>query len=1171
MKKNAMRKNLSQSILKSFGRYLAIIMIIALGASMFVGLLMTKFDMVATGQQYMNEQNMFDLRLISDYGWDIEHVQQIAQMDGVVDAEGVIYLDAVASLGDVQDNAVFRFYAIPERMNRIVLRGGRMPETPDECLVDGFMYGEELIGMQVEISNANEETTLDSFLSKTFTVVGIVSSPLYMDMNRGNTSIGSGSLTTYFYAPAEAFDLDYYVEINVTIPGDFDVYTDAYNDAMASAADKLEPMVTPLVEERHQHVYDDAMAEYEDGLKEYEDGLKEYEEEKAKALKELEDAYQELLDAEDQIAENEELLAYSQYKIDMGWEEVKAGRKQLEDARKQYEDAKAEIDHASVEAMKVLNEEKTALTQKIAGIDSELETVNEQLRQIQDSEQVYDETIAEFDRKISEYDQSIAQLGGRIQAAGEAIAEAEKALNDLPPETPQQIVDRAEQTIVELKNQKTAYETQRAQEIEARELLKQERENYVNSIGGNTAMNAQKQALLERKDQLLADKSYNQTRLDAVELMLENYDSAMKAVMDELAAAEAQIKDAENQIEDGRRQLLDGQKALDDGRKELEDAKVELADGWVEYEDGKLEAEEEFAKAEADLEEAKLLLDDAWDTIMAMDEPTIYVLDRNSNVGYGSLDSASDIVAGVSRVLPAFFLLVAALVCITTMTRMIDEERTQIGTLKALGYSNGAIISKYLIYAGSGAVIGCGLGVIVGSMAFPAILWEAYKIMLYITDDIVLQFNWWLCIAVVLAYTLVMLLVTWYCCRRTLEEEPAELIRPKAPEAGKKIFLEYLPFWHRISFLNKVTIRNIFRYRQRLAMMLVGIGGCTALLLTGFGLRDSIVNVVDFQFENVTVYDMTVYFSEDQTQEQQERFVKLTDDYVENVMFYNQISAELEYDNQVKELYLMTADSEIQEFVAFKNGDEQLDLPDVGEVLLTVGVTENMGISVGDRILMRNADMEQLELTVSGIYNNHVNNYAVLNPETIEDQWGRTPEKQMALIQVKQGHDVYEASTGITGLSGVQNVSISQDLADMVGSMMDALDLVIWVIVVCAGLLAVIVLYNLTNININERIREIATIKVLGFNASETAAYVFKENISLTVIGAGFGLGLGYLLLLFVMQQIKIDMVWFKAIVMTPSYIWSVALTMLSACIVNFVFYFKLDKINMAEALKSVE
>ena len=1156
MKKNAMRKNLSQSILKSFGRYLAIIMIIALGSSLFVGLLMTKYDMVATGQKYMDEQNMFDLRLVSPYGWDPEHVEEIAQMDGVGDAEGVRYVDAMANLGTVHENVAFRFCSIPERITRISLRGGRLPQSPDECLADGYMFSDEILGMQVEVTDANEEDTLDVFTRKTFTVVGVVASPLYMDMNRGNTTIGNGSLSSFFYVPEEAFDMDYYVEIGVTIPGDFDVYTDAYNDAMESTADRLEPQVTELVVDRYHEIYNEAVAEYEDGVREYEDGLKEYEEEKADALQELEDAYQELLEAEDTIAENEQLLDRSQVLIDSGWKDLEAGKKELEEGWKQFQDAKATIDEASVAAIQALEEEKSALVASIADIDAQLAQVEAQLRELED------EDLPD----TAELDTQIAELGGRIDAVTDAIQAAREALEMMQdnPDTPQEMIDRAQQALSELEVQKADYEAQR-------QALIDQRNEILNSGTENPETDAQREALLAQRDQLLSDRSYYTTRLDVVQLALDNADTAMVELMKTLASYEAELNAGEQQLVDGREQLLEAQKSLNDGRKQLEDAKIELADGWVEYEDGKAEAEEEFAKAEAELEDAKLKLEDAWDTIQDMDEPTVYLMDRNSNVGYGSLDSASDIVAGVSRVLPAFFLLVASLVCITTMTRMIDEERTQIGTLKALGYSSREIISKYLIYAGSGAVIGCGLGVIAGSMVFPAILWEAYKIMLYITDDIVLQFNWALCLIVILAYTVVMMLVTWNCCRKALEEEPAELIRPKAPEAGKKIFLEYLPLWNHISFLNKVTIRNIVRYKQRLAMMMVGIGGCTALLLTGFGLRDSIVNVVDFQFENVTVYDMTVYFSDAQTPQQQERFEKLTDDCVKNVMFFNQISAELEHDNQVKEIYLMTADREIGEFVNFKQGETRLPLPGLNEVLLTVGVTENMGIRVGDRIIMRNADMEELELTVSGIYDNHVNNYAVISPETVQAQWNRTPEEQMALVQVKDGQDVFLASTVVTGLSGVLNVSISQDLADMVGSMMDALDMVIWVIVFSAGLLAVIVLYNLTNININERIREIATIKVLGFNASETAAYVFKENVSLTVIGAFFGLGLGYLLLAFVMEQIKIDMVWFKTMIMYKSYFWSVLLTILSALVVNFLFYFKLDKINMAEALKSVE
>jgi len=288
-------------------------------------------------------------------------------------------------------------------------------------------------------------------------------------------------------------------------------------------------------------------------------------------------------------------------------------------------------------------------------------------------------------------------------------------------------------------------------------------------------------------------------------------------------------------------------------------------------------------------------------------------------------------------------------------------------------------------------------------------------------------------------------------------------------------------------------------------------------------------------------------------------------------MFYHQSSIDLNFDNHTKEIYLIASGSGLEDFIDLHVGEEAIPLPGVNEVVLSVGVSETMGIEVGDQVQLRNADLQVLDLTVSGIYDNHVYNYAIIVPETIEHQWSETPEMQMAFVKLREGEDPHAASADISALLDVMNVSVSEDLADMVGNMMEALDLVVWVIVFCAGLLAAIVLYNLTNININERIREIATIKVLGFNAAETGAYVFKENLSLSAIGSVVGLGLGYLLLLFVMSQIKIDMVWFKALAMPVSYVLSIALTMLAACVVDFVFYFKLDKINMAEALKSVE
>ena len=1025
MKKSAMQKNLTQSILKSLGRYIAIVAIIALGASLFVGLLMTKADMVATGQRFMDKQNMFDLRLVSSYGWSENSVEAVSKLDGVVDTEGITYLDVIAT-HDADDESVYRFYTIPERVDLVQLLGGRMPENSSECLVDGHGANKKVLGTTVTISTSNDEDTLEAMVHKTYTVVGYVSSPLYMDTNRGTTTVGSGSIKNYIYVPAEGLDIDYFTEIHVTIPGDHAVYTNGYHDAMDAMAKQLEVDIQPVAQQRLDEVVKEAWKEFHEGYQEYATGMKDYKEAKAEAEQELADAEQKLLDGEAEIAENEQLLM--------------DGKVQLEEAYMTL-----------VKSEKTLQEGKRTLANSKA--------------------QAYQQLSESINSLLQDYENMGEDLEGSISGILPKLLEV----------------------------------------------------------------------------------------------------SAMEAVMtSQFAAAEAQLESGEAQIEAAYLELEIREKEIADGFVAVEEAKLELEDGWKEYREGKEEAEGEFLKASRELVDAKFQLDDAKKTILDMTENEVYVLDRTTNMGYNALDNASDIVQGVARVFPAFFLLVAALVCITTMARMVDEERTQIGTLKALGYSNGDIISKYLIYAGSGAIVGCGLGVFLGSVGFPRILWEAYQTMLCIADDIVLKVNWWLCGAVVVTYTAVMLFVTWYCCRKALQEEPAELIRPKAPEAGKKILVEYLPFWDKVSFLNKVTLRNMFRYRQRFAMMLLGIGGCTALLVTGFGLRDSITKVVDYQFRNVTVYDMAVYFDEGQTIEQQQNFLKAYGNRAE-IMFYHQSNFELDHGDQTKEIYLVAADEGVRDYMKFRTGEKELNQPELNEVLLSIGVAKMLDIHVGDQITMRDTDMNRLDLTVSGIYDNYVDNYAVIAPETMETQWGKPVELQMAFVKATDGEDPYGLSADISGEDQVLNVSVSEDLAGMVTSMITALDMVVWVVVLCAGLLAAIVLYNLTNININERIREIATIKVLGFRADETAMYVFKENLALTVIGTVFGLELGYLLLAFVMSNIKIDMVWFKTVVEAPSYLWSALLTLMSAIIVDVIFYFKLDKINMAEALKSVE
>lgn len=1156
MKRNAMRRNLRQSILKSFGRYIAIVMIIALGASMFVGLLMTKSDMVATGQKFMDEMNMFDLRLMNSYGWTQEHLDAVAQMEGVVDAEGILYTDLIVRLDDSTDDVVYRFYAMPEKVNLFDLRGGRMPQAPDECLADGYHVDDSILGTRITVSDTNTEDALDALNQRTYTVVGYVASPLYMDMNRGTTSVGSGSLTNYIYVPGECFELDYYAEINITIPGTFNVYSKEYNDAMDASAQQLERMLQPYADSRLAQVKREALLRYGDGLREYNRGLKEFEDGKRQAQQELKDAEDQLLEAEQQIADSEKQIASGEQQLAAARAELHAGEQELKEGRAQFEELKKNLITPVQSAMAAVQARYDTVKAELDQLDSQVQAVQAQIDAVRESMGEDHRRIEQISNRISELENQIRSLDAQISAA-----QLLRGTLSLMPSLNGDLIAQLDAAIASLNEQLSAAQAEKstleAEYAQISEILEEPL--------------AQLEELEQRRDSLESQRGRLQMAVSSLETTLAGFEAAWAEIDATIAEYEAELIAGEQQIADGWAMVHSMEAKLKEGKIALEEGKLELEQGWIDFEEGRLKMEQELADGELKLADAKEQLDDARTLIDHMNSNDVIVLDRNSNIGYNSLDSASDIVSGVSRVFPAFFLLVAALVCITTMTRMIDEERTQIGTLKALGYSNRAIISKYLFYAGSGAIVGCGLGVLAGSAVFPTILWQAYKIMLYITDGILLWFNWWLCGIVVGAYTLVMLLVTWYCCRRALQEEPAELIRPKAPDPGKKIFLEKLPLWHRISFLNKVTIRNIFRYRQRLAMMMVGIGGCTALLVTGFGLRDSIVNVVDYQFQEVTTYDLSVYFRDHQTEDEQTAFVDDISYGTENILFYHQSSIEIQVGNHTKEIYLIAAGERITEFIDLHCGEETLSTPGMNEVLLSSGVADALDIHVGDGITLRNADMEMLTLTVSGIYDNHVYNYAIVDPSTVESQWGEAPAQQMAFVKVGEDMDVHEISADITSQPDVMNVAVSEDLADMVSNMMDALDLVVIVIVFCAGLLAVIVLYNLTNININERIREIATIKVLGFNAKETAAYIFKENLSLTAIGSLLGLGLGYLLLLFVMSQIRIDMVWFKALVMPASYIWSLLLTMLAACVVDFVFYFKLDKINMAEALKSVE
>lgn len=662
-----------------------------------------------------------------------------------------------------------------------------------------------------------------------------------------------------------------------------------------------------------------------------------------------------------------------------------------------------------------------------------------------------------------------------------------------------------------------------------------------------------------------------------------------------LAETLAQLNDAKNALDEGEAALTEQENQLkaayaaglvDEATYQASMAQIgaskdalaasyaEWQSGMDAYEEGKAEAEDGFAEAEAELSDALAEIEQAEADRDAIEHPEAYTLSRSeSNMGYVSFNNDTNIVEGIAKVFPVFFFLVAALVCMTTMTRLVREQRTQIGVWKALGYGNGKIMGKYMSYAGSAATVGCIGGFIAGTIIFPEVIWTAYGMMYGFAE---LEYVFSLPLATVsLVVSLACSIGTvWLVCRKEMAQMPAQAIRPEAPKAGKRIFLERIPFlWKRFSFLVKVSLRNVFRYKKRFYMMLLGIGGCTALLVAGLGLRDSVQGVASEQFDEITIYDAEVILSDVLHEEERASFLSAHADRLGNVYFLHKSAVTLVADDSVKETNLVVTDGEdISEFwLLFDEDENTLALPQKGEALINRKLSERYGIDTGDSIVLRDDSLKEISVRVSGVYENYIDSYIILSSETYEEGWGKAPEFTTVFANFTDEVDFHEASAEISSDERVSRVTVNADTLESLSKTLTSLDYVVWLVIICAGLLAFIVLFNLTNINITERVREIATIKVLGFHRSESAAYVFRESFMLTGISALVGLLLGKALHAFVMDQIDVDMIRFNVQVSPMSYLLAFVLTMLFAVVVNLAIYGTIEKINMAESLKSVE
>ncbi len=711
-------------------------------------------------------------------------------------------------------------------------------------------------------------------------------------------------------------------------------------------------------------------------------------------------------------------------------------------------------------------------------------------------------------------------------------------------------------------------------------------------------------------DYLMYSEEYN----DFIESRTEEWEeiaeeTALKRHNEIIAEAEAELSDAKSEFEssiaEGKAELDKSAKELADGRKQLEDtkklldaakadidmleayigsnspefkeAKSNYENGVAEYEKALAELEKgeaEYSKGLAEFEEksadGEKEIADAEKEISVLKSPSVYLFDRNTNIGYALFENDSEIVEQVAKVFPIFFILVAALVCMTTMSRMVEEQRTQIGVLKAIGYSEASIMGKFMFYSYSAALMGCIAGFAAGTKLFPSIIWVTYKLM-YIPIDMPYYFDKELAIAAVVVSLLCSAGTTWISCRVELKETAASLMRSKAPKAGKRVLPEYIPFfWNRLKFLHKVSIRNIFRYKGRLFMMVIGIGGCMALLLTGFGIKDSIAGFADTQYNEIQKADSAVFFLDEKYEKIHELLTEETEDFV--MMYHG--SWDLLYDNRVKSIDLEAVEdySDISKFMVFRDIEgNPIAPPEADEALISHSISDRYNVKIGDEITLRDADMRELHFKVTGVFENHTYNLVYTDLENCKNQLGTDILPNKAFINFREGETHGKQAADINKVSGVISVEQFARTRDRMAEMMSSLDYIVLLVIACAAALAFIVIYNLTNINITERQREIATIKVLGFFRRETSAYVLRENIALTIMGILAGIALGIPLHSFVMSQIKVDIVDFSTVIFPQSFLYSAVLTLIFNFIVNLFMEIKLEKINMAESLKSVD
>lgn len=1186
-------KDVLIEIRKSFGRFLSITLIVALGVAFFAGITASAPDMKHTADLHFDQYAVQDLQVYSTLGINQDDLDALKKVKGVEDVQGVFSQDYLTYQNQRELVVKLISWNKDQKLNLPRLMEGRMPQKEDECLIEADSVNNELfgsfrIGDVITLESGDDEPISDTLKTDSFTIVGKAYNPNYLSYEKGTSSIGSGSVDTFIYVPQDVIKADYYTEADLSIKGarKLDTYSDAYFDLIDPVTGEVEKLAKSQISKRKAELQ-----------KELDDKKKEADEKLDDAQKQIDDGHAELekaaADIEEglrQIAENEEKLASSESELSSGWDSYYANKAKVEDGLAQVNSGLAQIHDAQKKlpelqsALASLNQAKSGLEQ-IAQAQSGLNQLDSGIR-----------TLASQILGLEMMDPASPMLPALNAKLQELTDQEKQIISSLslpvtytkvdPPTLPSQPVNPDQpvnpgQTDPENPGQKEEQPDPNNPDnpaenpdpdpdpqppvipaipdpIEIPDVspalakLASQRDAIVSQAGDENAIAANIAQVTAGIDQINALKPQEE-QLNSLKAQLEAGQAQLPAAYDTLISAQ-------NQIDDGKRQLEEAKTTLDEGQKDYDQGLRELLDNERKFKEEKKKADKQIREAQDQIDDLK----GEW-----------IVLDRNSHYSYRDYQSAAERMERIATVFPVFFYLVAALVCMTTMTRMVDEQRSDIGTLKALGYSKMQIAFKYLAYAGLASLLGCVLGLSIGLFVFPAVIFFAWNTM-YNLESIHFVFQPSLMLISSASVTAIVLLATFYSIYRELMEVPSSLMRPKAAKAGKKILLERIPWlWTKLGFMQKVTLRNLFRYKKRFFMTVVGIAGCSALLVAGFGLNDSISSIVSRQFEDIYHYDASIAINSDEQENLVEEVSSM--DGVESVYESEVLPVSIHFDGKDMNASVNIIDDpqgfeEFMTFIPMNGSDPDMKLDDEG-VFIAVKTAEKLNAGVGDTIEFKTADDEVIQAKVSGIFDQYVNHQIYVTRKQF-DSWNidQKPNENLLLI-TDSTDDEYETELGnqLMKLDGVTSIEFYSALIDNFENMISAIEMVVIVLVISAGLLAFVVLYNLSNVNISERQREIATIKVLGFTEKEVNAYVNRESLILALIGSVAGLLLGIVLHSMIMSLAELDDIRFGRVINGQSFLYSVILTMIFALIVNFIMKYKLRKIEMVESLKAVE